>query len=465
MYQGQGQQPQQRGGYRDYGYQQRNYNGNRNYGQQRYHGRRQDNYYSDQAPPQVKPKKLVEIDENDPEWKAKLTLPTKDTRQQTDDVTNTKGSDFETFGLSRRLLMGIFELGFEKPSPVQEEAIPLVLMGKSLLARAKNGTGKTGAFAIPTLQKVDPNDQNIQVLVLLPTRELALQTAKVYKDLSKHLNLEIVTSTGGTELKDDIIRLRRAVQIVIGTPGRLQDLANQGILKIQQCKQIVLDEADKLLSADFLPAVTTLLEYMPKDRQLLLFSATFPSTIKSFKEDWMPDCKILNLMDELTLKGVSQYYAYVNETQKVHCLYALLRKLQINQCIIFCNSVNRVELLSRKITRLGFPTYYIHGQMGQKHRNRIFHNFREGECRFLVCTDIFTRGIDIKNLNVVINFDFPRSANTYLHRIGRSGRFGHLGLAVNFITNENRGNLCKIETELNTEIMAIPSKIDTKLYT
>jgi len=447
----------QRGGYRDYqGYGQRNYRNNY---------RRNDYYNNDQPPPQVKPKPRVEIDESDPNWKEKLSVPKKDTRQQTDDVTNTKGSDFETFSLSRRLLMGIFELGFEKPSPVQEEAIPLVLMGKSLLARAKNGTGKTGAFAIPTLQRVDPNDQNIQVLVLLPTRELALQTAKVYKDLSKHLNLEIVTSTGGTELKDDIIRLRRAVQIVIGTPGRLQDLANQGILKIQQCKMIVLDEADKLLSPDFLPAVETLLDFMPEDRQLLLFSATFPSAIKSFKERWIPDCKILNLMDELTLKGVSQYYAFVDEGQKVHCLYALLRKLQINQCIIFCNSVNRVELLSRKITRLGFPTYYIHGQMGQKHRNRIFHNFREGECRFLVCTDIFTRGIDIRNLNVVINFDFPRSANTYLHRIGRSGRFGHLGLAVNFITNEDRINLCKIETELNTEIMAIPAKIDTSLYT
>lgn len=262
----------QRGGYRDYqGYGQRNYRNNY----------RRNDYYNDQPPPQVKPKPRVEIDENDPNWKEKLSVPKKDTRQQTDDVTNTKGSDFETFSLSRRLLMGIFELGFEKPSPVQEEAIPLVLMGKSLLARAKNGTGKTGAFAIPTLQKVDENDQNIQVLVLLPTRELALQTAKVYKDLSKHLNLEIVTSTGGTELKDDIIRLRRAVQIVIGTPGRLQDLANQGILKIQQCKMIVLDEADKLLSPDFLPAVETLLDFMPEERQLLLFSATFPSAIKS----------------------------------------------------------------------------------------------------------------------------------------------------------------------------------------
>merc|ERR1712025_1078235 len=146
-----------------------------------------------------------------------------------------------------------------------------------------------------------------------------------------------------------------------------------------------------LLSVDFLPAVEKLLEKTPADRQLMLFSATFPSAIKAFKEKWLPDSDTLNLMDSLTLKGVSQFYAFVDEKQKVHCLYALLKKLKINQCIIFCNSVNRVELLSRRISRLGFPTYYIHGQMGQKHRNRVFHNFRENQCRFLVCTDIFTR--------------------------------------------------------------------------
>jgi ATP-dependent RNA helicase DDX6/DHH1 len=169
-------------------------------------------------------------------------------------------------------------------------------------------------------------------------------------------------------------------------------------------------------------------------------------------------------MENTVSMFLSQFYAFVDEKQKVHCLYALLKKLKINQCIIFCNSVNRVELLSRRISRLGFAAYYIHGQMGQKHRNRVFHSFRQNECRFLVCTDIFTRGIDIKALNVVINFDFPRSANTYLHRIGRSGRFGHLGLSVNFITNDDRYNLCKIETELNTEIIPLPADIDEKLY-
>lgn len=437
-------------------------------------GYRRNNYYNynkqNQNRPKQQPKKLdiPATEEQYEQWKLKQAKNIKaDTRRKTEDVTQTKGNDFEDWNLSRALLMGIFEMGFEKPSPIQEQSIPTILMGSSILARAKNGTGKTGAFAIPCLEKVDALKPHTQLLVLLPTRELAFQTSNVFKELAKHLNLEIVVSTGGTVLKDDIIRLQRNVQIVIGTPGRLQDLnMHKDVLELGQCSLIVLDEADKLLSADFMPAVENLLEATPDNRQLMLFSATFPSSIAEFKNKWLPDAEVINQMrDSLTLRGITQYYAFVDESQKVHCLYALMKKLNINQCIIFCNSVNRVELLSRKICRLGFPgCYYIHGQMNQKYRNQVFHNFRQGKSRYLVCTDIFTRGIDVKSLNVVINFDFPRSSNTYLHRIGRSGRFGHLGLAINFITNEDRYNLCKVETELNTEVLPIPAKIDSNLY-
>lgn len=413
------------------------------------------------------PKPVPQIDFDQDDWKGKLKVPQTDARQKTEDVTNTKGSTFDSFMLPRPLLAGIFEHGFEHPSPVQEQCIPHVLAGQSVLTRAKNGTGKTGAFAIPCLSKCDSNKKHTQLLILLPTRELALQTAYVLKELSRYLNLEIVTSTGGTNLKDDIIRMHAelGVQIVVGTPGRLQDLHKQGVLVLDGCNMVVLDEADKLLSVDFLPAVETLLQATPKDRQLMLFSATFPSAIAEFQKNWLQDAEVVNLMEDLTLKGITQYYAYVEEQKKVHCLYALFKKLEINQCIIFCNSVNRVELLSRKISRLGFPCYYIHGQMGQDDRNRVFHNFRQGKCKTLVCTDIFTRGIDIKTLNVVINFDFPRSANTYLHRIGRSGRFGHRGLAINFISETDRYNLCKIETVLATEVGVIPAKIPKAFYT
>jgi len=196
----------------------------------------------------------------------------------------------------------------------------------------------------------------------------------------------------------------------------------------------------------------------------MLFSATFPLIVKDFKDKHMKSPHEINLMDELTLRGVTQYYAFVEERQKVHCLNTLFSKLQINQSIIFCNSTNRVELLAKKITELGYSCFYSHAKMLQSHRNRVFHDFRNGVCRNLVCSDLLTRGIDTQAVNVVINFDFPKNSETYLHRIGRSGRFGHLGLAINLVTYEDRFNLYRIEQELGTEIAPIPQHIDRALY-
>ena len=360
--------------------------------------------------------------------------------------------------------MGIFEFGYEKPSPIQEEAIPVALTGRDILARAKNGTGKTAAFVIPSLEQINPKISKIQALILVPTRELALQTSQVCKNLGKHLNVNVMVSTGGTGLKDDIIRLSDAVHIVVGTPGRLLDLASKGVADLSECKTFVMDEADKLLSAEFTPVIEQLLSFHPKDRQVMLFSATFPHMVKTFKDKHMKAPYEINLMDELTLRGVTQYYAFVEERQKVHCLNTLFQKLQINQSIIFCNSTNRVELLAKKITELGYSCFYSHARMVQQARNRVFHDFRNGVCRNLVCSDLLTRGIDIQAVNVVINFDFPKHAETYLHRIGRSGRFGHLGLAINLITWDDRKALYQIEQELDTEIQPIPPVIEKKLY-
>jgi len=397
------------------------------------------------------------------DWKSKLKIPVQDSRPKTEDVTNTKGNDFEDYYLKRELLMGIFEKGFEKPSPIQEEAIPIALAGRDILARAKNGTGKTASFLIPALEKTD-NKNHIQVLILVPTRELALQTSQVCKELGKHMNVQVMATTGGTSLKDDIMRLFTTVHILVATPGRVLDLANKGVADISKCNTLIMDEADKLLSPEFQPLVEQIITFLPKDRQILLFSATFPVTVKDFKDRFLRKPYEINLMDELTLKGVTQYYAFVEERQKIHCLNTLFSKLQINQSIIFCNSVNRVELLAKKITELGYSCFYIHAKMQQAHRNRVFHDFRRGACRNLVSSDLFTRGIDIQAVNVVINFDFPKNAETYLHRIGRSGRFGHLGIALNLITYDDRFNLYRIEQELGTEIKPIPSVIDKSLY-
>jgi len=398
------------------------------------------------------------------DWKDTLALPSKDTRVKTEDVTNTKGNDFEDYYLKRELLMGIYEKGFEQPSPIQEESIPIALTGRDILARAKNGTGKTAAFCIPVLERIDVSKNAIQATLLTPTRELALQTSQVCKELGKYLNVEVMVTTGGTALRDDILRLYKTVHVVVATPGRLVDLAEKGVAKLNQCRQVVLDEADKLLSPEFQPVLEKVIRMTPKDRQIMLFSATFPVTVKAFKDKFLRKPYIINKMDELTLKGITQYYAFVEEKQKLHCLNTLFSKLNINQSIIFCNSVNRVELLAKKITDLGYSCFYIHARMMQSHRNRVFHDFRNGACRNLVSSDLFTRGIDIQAVNVVINFDFPKNAETYLHRVGRSGRFGHLGLAINLITYDDRFNLYKIEQELGAEIKPIPAQIDPSLY-
>lgn len=416
---------------------------------------------SDQLADQLK---ATSLSSGSDDWKKNLNLPARDTRQQTEDVTNTRGLDWEDFIHDRDLLMGIFEAGFEKPSPIQEEAIPVALTGRDILARAKNGTGKTAAFVIPALQKINPKVSKIQCLILVPTRELAMQTSQVCKTLGKHLGINVMVTTGGTGLRDDIVRLQDPVHIVVGTPGRILDLAGKQVADLSECPMFIMDEADKLLSQEFTPVIEQLLQFHPKDRQVMLFSATFPLSVKDFSDKNMTSPYEINLMDELTLRGITQYYAFVEEKQKVHCLNTLFSKLQINQSIIFCNSTNRVELLAKKITELGYSCFYSHAKMAQQARNRVFHDFRNGVCRNLVCSDLLTRGIDIQAVNVVINFDFPKNAETYLHRIGRSGRYGHLGLAINLINWDDRFNLYNIERDLGTEIQPIPQTIDKSLY-
>lgn len=237
--------------------------------------------------------------------------------------------------------MGIYEKGFEAPSPIQEESIPVALAGRDILARAKNGTGKTAAFCIPVLERIDTSRNEIQALLLVPTRELALQTSQVCKELGRHMGVEVMVATGGTNLREDIMRLGATVHVVVATPGRILDLASKGVARLGAAGVVVMDEADKLLSPEFQPVIESLLGFMPPQRQVCLYSATFPVTVKAFKDRFLRKPYIINLMEELTLKGITQYYAFVEERQKVHCLNTLFNKLQINQSIIFCNSVNR----------------------------------------------------------------------------------------------------------------------------
>lgn len=407
--------------------------------------------------------KGLQVTEEYVDWRVGLKTPPKDTRIKTTDVTDTKGTCYEDFCLRREILKGIFEMGWDTPSPIQEEAIPVSMIGKDVLARAKNGTGKTGAFCIPVLHAIDESNEAIQALILVPTRELAMQTSKVCTDLAKHTSIKVGLITGGN-IQDDVKRAHHGAQVLVATPGRALDILSNRHIRCDQIKIVVLDEADKMLSKGFLSVTEDLMDLVPKSRQILLFSATFPGEVKSFVTKYCRDYRVINKMSELTLKGVTQYYAYVHESQKVHCLNTLFSRLRINQAIIFCNSQQRVELLAKKITDLGYSCYYIHSKMQQQHRNRVFHDFRDGLCRNLVCTDLITRGVDVQGVNVVINFDFPHHTETYLHRIGRSGRFGHLGVAVNLITEKDRNSLLMVERELDTRIMPIPKQIDPKLY-
>ena len=256
------------------------------------------------------------------EFKRSLQLQ-HDSRPLTEDVTATKGSSFEDFGLRRELLMGIYEKGYERPSPIQERAIPISLAGRDILARAKNGTGKTASFLIPLLQKVDVSLNHVQALVLVPTRELALQESEVCKQLGKDLNVEVMASTGGTVLSEDIMRLNKTVHVIVATPGRIMDLAEKGVAKLDRCPLLVMDEADKLLSPEFQHIIERIIQKLAPRRQILMFSATFPVVVKSFVQKNLKEPFIVNLMDELTLKGVTQYYAFVEEKHKVHCLTTL----------------------------------------------------------------------------------------------------------------------------------------------
>lgn len=381
----------------------------------------------------------------------------------TEDVTNTKGYQWSDFKLNKEIMMGIVGKNFENPSPIQEEVIPLILERHSVIARAKNGTGKTAAFLIPIINSIDEKLQEIQALILVPTRELALQTSAVIRELAKYMKIQCMVSTGGTQLREDIMRLDKIVHIVVATPGRILDLANKNIARLHRCRFFVLDEADKLISQDFQPIIHKIMNFLPKEHQVLLFSATFPQNVAGFVKQ-IPNIKKVNMMTDLTLKGVTQYYAFLEEKEKVACINALFSRLKIQQAIIFCNSALRVELLAKKIIQMNFSCYYIHAKMQQHERNKVFHNFRKGQGRCLVSSDLFTRGIDIPTINVVINFDFPSTAETYLHRVGRSGRFGHLGLAINFITEKDKEDLIRIEKELDTDIAPIPQNIDQNLY-
>jgi len=372
----------------------------------------------------------------------------------------------ENLSLKRNLLRGIYSYGFEEPSPIQKQSIIPVLSGRDIIAQAQSGTGKTGAFSVSSIQVVDETKDETQVLILSPTRELATQTYNVVKALSSFTKVNVQLLIGGTSTNNDRSTLNSSVpHIAIGCPGRVHDMMRRNHLDAKGLKLFILDEADEMLSSGFKDQVYNIFQYLNNDVQVGLFSATMPNDVQSLTEKFMrnPE-KILVKSEMLTLEGISQYYiALEDDHVKYETLKDIFQTVSMSQCIIYCNSVKRVQNLTDAMAQDGFPVICIHSAMEDAERRAAFATFKSGEKRVLISSDVTARGIDIQQVSVVINFDIPKNVHTYLHRIGRGGRWGRKGLAINFITRRDIGKMKEIETWYHTNIDELPEDYSKKL--
>lgn len=367
---------------------------------------------------------------------------------------------WDDFDMNGQVLRGVYSVGFEKPSPIQSKAIKPMMDGKDLLAQAQSGTGKTGAFSIGTLNHIDTSKNTIQAVILSPTRELSQQSFNVIERLSSFMDgLRIQLLVGGTSVFTDIEQLtNNPPHIVVGCPGRTYDMMKRNHLVTKDLKVMVIDEADELLSSGFKEQIYYIFQYLPSFTQICLFSASFPVEVEHLTEKFMKDPeKILVKSELLTLEGISQYHiALDNDANKFECLKDLYNSLTVSQCIIYCNSIKRVDDLFEAMTNDSFAVSRLHGNMDKEERNTAYENFKKGETRILISSNVTARGIDIQQVSTVINFDLPKSVHTYLHRIGRSGRWGRKGVGINFVTRFDLPQLKAIEQFYNTTIDELP---------
>jgi len=368
---------------------------------------------------------------------------------------------FDAMELPEELLRGIYAYGFEKPSAIQQRAVRPTILGRDLIAQAQSGTGKTATFAVGTLAKLDPSINNCQSLILAPTRELAQQIQKVVIALGDYMNIKVHACVGGTAVRDDIRTLSSGVHIVVGTPGRVGDMINRRALKLENIQQFFLDEADEMLSRGFRDEIYNIFKYLPETVQVCLFSATMPLEVMEVTKRFMRDpVRILVKRDELTLEGIKQFYIAVDrEDWKLDTLCDLYETLTITQAIIYCNTRRKVDWLQEHMVKRDFTVSCMHGDMDQRERDIIMREFRSGSSRVLITTDLLARGIDVQQVSLVINFDLPTNRENYIHRIGRSGRFGRKGVAINFLTEGDIRYLRDIEQFYTTEILEMPMNV------
>ena len=365
---------------------------------------------------------------------------------------------FDDMDLPPAVLRGIFSNGFERPSPIQQKAVRPLIDGNDLIAQAQSGTGKTGAFSIGSLALVDLTSRTNQVLVLSPTHELANQTAKVYGSIATYMkDIDIQTHIGGSSTREAMDKLRAKPHVVIGTPGKIHDMFRRSGIDGQTIKCVIVDEADEMFNRGFSEQVYGILQFLHKDVQVCLFSATLPPELNSITNKFMRNpVEILVKAEQLTLEGIKQYYvACDNDTVKFDILIDLFELFTLSQTIIYCNKLETVEELYFALQKKEFPVTYVHGKMESDERKSNFDQFVSGKYRVLISSDLTARGIDIQQVSTVVNFDFPSDVSTYLHRIGRSGRWGRKGMGLNLTTIRDVKNMKMIEEYYSTQIQEL----------
>ena len=357
------------------------------------------------------------------------------------------------------LIRGIYSYGFEKPSPIQQKAIKPLIEKNDIIAQAQSGTGKTGCFTISSLYLIDYNKEETQIIIMAPTRELAEQINKVVLNISQYLsNFSCELLIGGTSIEENIKNLKKFPKMVIGCPGRIFDMIQRKYLSTDNIKTIIIDEADEMLSSGFKEQVYNIFQKLPSNVQVALFSATLPQEIHNLTNKFMRNpIEILVKSEQLTLEGIDQYYVNLNDDQeKFETLKDIFSNISVSQCIIYCNSIYRVNELYESMINDNFPVCKIHSNMNKEERQKNYKDFLQGSYRVLISSNITARGIDIQQVSTVINFDIPNCVHIYLHRIGRSGRFGRKGLGINFITKRDIKKMKEIEDFYSTSIKELP---------
>jgi superfamily II DNA/RNA helicase len=381
--------------------------------------------------------------------------------EEVNDHTIKELNNWDDLECNPNLLRGIYAYGFEKPSPIQKKAIYPIIEKKDIIAQAQSGTGKTGCFTIGTLARIDTATNVTQAMIISPTRELSMQTKSVMESLGCFIkNLKIHLLVGGTSIDDDIHRLSTDTpHVVIGCPGRIHDMIRRRKLNTSNLSLLILDEADEMLSYGFKEQIYNIFQFLPTDVQVALFSATLPHEVELLSEKFMREpVKVLVKAEQLTLEGIKQYYvALENDEQKYAALKDLYGMLNLSQCIIYCNSVKRVQDLYDAMLSEQFPVCQIHSNMDKEERTKSYNDFKSGLHRVLISSNLTARGIDIQQVSTVINFDLPKCIHTYLHRIGRSGRWGRKGHGINFVTRNDVRKLNEIEMFYRTQIDELPN--------